>query len=94
MKLSELHSNESEVAAFPVFSGKGKVAAIQIPADEQLKKHITKSEAMLLCTVGEVFYETEKGERKLLMPGEYIIIEPEVEHWVSGIKDSQLVLIK
>lgn len=94
MILKELHSTSSKVSAFPLFSGTGMVAAIQIPAREQLKEHITKVEAVLLCVEGEVLYETEEGERVILNPGKYVNIEPNVKHWVNGIKNSQLILMK
>ncbi|AEV34401.1 cupin domain-containing protein [Owenweeksia hongkongensis DSM 17368] len=94
MMLKELHSSASKVSAFPLFRGTGMIAAIQIPAREQLKEHVTKMEAILLCVEGEALYETETEERVYLVPGKYVNILPNVKHWVNSIKDSQLILMK
>ena len=94
MTLEELHSEKSKVSAFPLFGNIGMVAAIQVPAREKLKEHITKKPAVLICVVGEALYEDDNGKRMLLFPGKFVNIEPEIKHWVNGIVDSQLLLIK
>ena len=43
---------------------------------------------------GEVIFENEKGIKEPLKSGDYINIEPMVKHWVDGIIESQLILIK
>lgn len=39
-------------------------------------------------------FENEKGLKEILLPGDYVNIEAMVKHWVKGIADSQLILIK
>lgn len=94
MNLSQLHSSGNGVSAFPLFKASGMIAALRIAAHHQLKKHITEVPALLLCVQGRVVFENEKGESHILHPGEFVRIEPEVEHWVDGIEDSQLILMK
>lgn len=61
---------------------------------EKLKEHITKTPALLICMEGEVIFENENGIKETLMSGDYVNIEPMVKHWVEGINESQLILIK
>ncbi|MFZ1306611.1 MAG: hypothetical protein WAT20_09140 [Ferruginibacter sp.] len=50
--------------------------------------------ALLVCVTGEVVFENEKGIKENLLPGDYVHIEPMIQHSVKGIEDSQLLLIK
>ena len=72
----------------------GNATAIKILKGEELKEHITKTPALLICMEGEVIFENEKGIKEPLKSGDYINIEPMVKHWVDGIIESQLILIK
>ncbi|MFT6883210.1 MAG: quercetin dioxygenase-like cupin family protein, partial [Marinoscillum sp.] len=53
-----------------------------------------KYPGLLICVIGKVVFEDEKGECKTLKTGDYVDIEPEIRHWVLATIDSQLVLIK
>lgn len=93
--ISALHEAGQDVSAKPFFKGEdGTVAALQIQKNGFLKEHITKVEALLVCVSGEVVFENEKGFKQTLINGDYIKIEPMVKHWVKGVQDSQLLLIK
>ena len=95
MNLSEIHSDIEEVSAKPISRETGgKAIAIQLLKGGRLKEHITKTPAVLVCVLGEVAYEDEKNARVVLRPGDYYEIEPMVKHRVSGLADSQLILIK
>jgi quercetin dioxygenase-like cupin family protein len=95
MNIKDLHTKEKPVSAAVFFkSDFGNATAIQILKGEILKEHITKIPALLLCLEGEAVFENEMGEKKVLYPGDYINIEPMVKHWVEGISESQLVLMK
>lgn len=94
-KLQEVHNAEKAVSAIPIFKGtEGKTMALQILKDQQLKEHITEVPALLVCVSGEVVFENEKGVKIPLSSGDFLQIEPKVKHWVNGLKDSQLLLIK
>lgn len=93
--ITALHEATQDVSAKPFFKGQeGTVAALQIQKNGLLKEHITKVEALLVCVAGEVVFENEKGFQQTLTNGDYIRIEPMVKHWVKGVQDSQLLLIK
>lgn len=93
--ISALHDPAQAVSAQSLFRGKeGTVAALQINQGGLLKAHVTQVAALLLCAAGEAIYEDETGVRQRLLSGDYVRITPLVEHWVSGVKDSQLLLIK
>ena len=72
----------------------GNVTSIQILADEQLKEHITKVPALLLCLTGEAIFENENGVKLTLTIGDYVNIEPNIKHWINAKSTSNLILIK
>lgn len=93
--ISALHDPAQAVSPKPLFKGtENTVAALQINKDGLLKEHVTKVGALLLCVAGEVVYEDETGLSQKLLPGDYIRIQPMVKHWVKGVQNSQLLLIK
>ncbi|MCF8253477.1 MAG: hypothetical protein K9H61_06730 [Bacteroidia bacterium] len=95
MNIKELHIIEKPVSATSLFKSElGNATAIQILKGEQLKEHITKTPALLICIEGKVTFENEKGIKETLISGDYVHIESLIKHWAVGIKDSQLVLIK
>jgi quercetin dioxygenase-like cupin family protein len=95
MNIKAVHTQDKAVSAVSLFkSDQGNATAIQILQGEKLKEHSTKIPALLVCVDGEVVFENEKGAKEILKSGDYINIEPLVIHWVIGIKQSQLILIK
>ncbi|MEZ4924289.1 MAG: cupin domain-containing protein [Crocinitomicaceae bacterium] len=94
MNIKDKHSDKV-VSAYTLFKGKeGSATAIQIQKGEQLKEHITKTEACLICVSGSARFGNEKGETHDLKSGDCVLIEPMVKHWVDGIETSQLMLLK
>lgn len=95
MNLREIHTEPREVSAKPLFTtSEGTVNTLQIRENALLKEHTTKVPALLICVSGEVVFENEKGFKQSLASGDYVLIEPLVKHWVKGVLDSQLLLIK
>ena len=95
MNIKELHTQVKPVSAVPLFkSEQGNATALQILQGERLKEHLTKVPALLICMDGKALFENEEGIKETLMPGDYVNIEPMVKHWISGLEDSQLILIK
>ncbi len=93
--ISALHDAAQAVSPKPLFkSAENTVAALQINKDGLLEEHVTKVEALLVCVAGEVVYEDENGLRQTLLNGDYLRIPPTVKHWVRGVQDSQLLLVK
>jgi quercetin dioxygenase-like cupin family protein len=95
MNIKDLHTKLKPVSAIPHFkAAEGNVTAIQILNNQLLKEHKTKTPALLVCVTGEVVFENERGVKENLLPGDFINIEPLIQHSVRGIADSQLLLIK
>lgn len=95
MNLKELHKDSIGVQTNMMFPATdGKVISLQILKDNQLKEHITKVPALLICVSGNAIYEDEKGNKATLLSGDFVKIEPNVKHWVNGIENSNLLLIK
>lgn len=95
MNIKDLHTKEKPVSAISLFkSERGTATALQILKNEKLAEHITKTAALLICIEGKAIFENENGINQTLLSGDYINIEPNVKHWVIGIIDSQLILIK
>ncbi|HEY8399665.1 MAG TPA: hypothetical protein VIK89_00310 [Cytophagaceae bacterium] len=94
MNLKDKHTIEKPVSAQPLFKGEGTSVALQILKGHQLKAHITKIPALLICITGQVVYEEETGTKVTLHPGDFINIEANIKHWIDGVEDSQLILLK
>ena len=95
MNIKELHPQEKTVSVASLFKGElGNVAAIKILQGEKLKEHSTQTPALLICIAGKAFFENEKGLKETLLPGDYVHIEPMTKHWVTGVEQCHLVLIK
>ena len=95
MNIKDLHTQEKSVSAISLFKSElGNATAMQILKGGQLKEHVSKVPALLMCIEGEVIFENEHGIKESLTAGDYVNIEPMVKHWVEGIIQSQLILIK
>jgi quercetin dioxygenase-like cupin family protein len=95
MNIKNLHAVDKGVATNAVFKTENSSAiALQILSGEQLKEHITKTPAFLVCVSGSVLFQNEQGIKETLTNGGYVLIEPNVKHWVDGLEDSQLILVK
>ena len=95
MNLYDLHKENKPVSAITFFrEGKGTAISIRLQRGAELKKHITTIPAVLLCIKGRVEYGDENDQSVELLDGDYHLITPDVPHWVRGINDSLLVLIK
>lgn len=95
MNIVTLHTQEKPVSAIPFFKGiEGTATSIKILEGQQLKEHITKVPALLICMEGNVVFENENGISETLLPGDFVTIEPMVKHWLIGLTTSQLILLK
>lgn len=94
MRLSDLFTEDKPLQIKKMFSSNDGVTSIQLKADAQLKEHITKVPAFLVCVTGEVTFENEKGSKEKLLTGDFVNIEPNIRHWISCQKQSLLLLIK
>jgi len=95
MNLKELHKESAGVQTNMMFPATdGKVISLQIAKGSQLTEHVTKVPALLVCVSGKAEYEDEKGVKVILLSGDFVNIEPNIKHWVNGIKNSNLLLIK
>lgn len=95
MNIKSFHTAEKPVSTKKVFSTtEGNITALQILATGFLKEHITTVPALLICINGNALFKNEKGVTENLSSGDIVNIEPNVKHWVEGIQDTQLLLIK
>ena len=95
MNIKDLHTDTKSVSTASLFKTvESTVTSIQILAGEQLKEHITKVPALLICLGGKVIFRNENGIELPLFSGDYIIIEPMVKHWIEAELTTQLVLMK
>lgn len=95
MNIKALHSKDRSVSAARFFQGEeGTLMAIRILNGKQLKEHITKTPALLVCLEGKVIFKNELGLEEILTPSDYLRIEPMVKHWVEAVMDSDLLLFK
>lgn len=95
MNIKSIHTEEKPVSAKKVFATtEGNVTALQIKATGVLKEHTTSVPALLICINGNAVFKNENGVTEYLSSGDMVNIEPNVKHWVEGIQDTQLLLIK
>ena len=95
MNIQQAHQEEKKVSVIPLFKGEeGVTKNIHIKKDAELSKHQSKTPALLICIIGEVVFENENGVKKTLKQGDYVDIEPKVDHWINSVLDSYLLLIK
>jgi len=96
MQLRDKHPADKPVSASLLFKGEAgtTATALQILKGQQLKEHLTRVPALLVCISGQVVFENENGIKESLSPGDYIQIEPMVKHRVDGLEDSHLIVIK
>ncbi|MEZ4884550.1 MAG: hypothetical protein R3E32_07490 [Chitinophagales bacterium] len=95
MNIKDLLPQDKAVStAVLLRSEQATVTVIQILEGEQLKEHVTKVPALLICIIGEVVFENEKGMKESLLSGDYVSIAPMIKHWLNAITNSQLILFK
>ena len=95
MNLTSFHNSEKPLSAKQLFScTEGKVVAINLKKDGELKEHTTKVPALLLCVKGTVIYEDEKAVKVTLNPGDFVEIETDVKHWLVAKENSEAILMK
>ncbi|MBP6731720.1 MAG: hypothetical protein KA149_06665 [Chitinophagales bacterium] len=95
MNIKDLHQDTKAVSTASLFKTiEGNVISIQLLANQQLKEHITKVPALLLCLTGESIFENENGIKLTLSTGDYVNIEPNIKHWINGKSTSNFILIK
>ncbi len=94
MNVKNQHSENKAVSMVSLFKGTdGTVTSMSLAKGGKLTPHITKIPALLICISGEAVFATA-GKKVVLNSGDYLEIEPMVEHWVTGNEDSLLLLIK
>ncbi|PSJ15814.1 hypothetical protein [Nitrosomonas supralitoralis] len=95
MNIKDLHQDTKAISTALIFkTTEGNVTSIQILAGEQLKEHITKVPALLVCLMGEAIFENENGIKLTLTTGDYVDIEPNTKHWINAKSNSNFILIK
>mgnify|MGYP005613789273 FL=1 len=95
MNLTNLHSSDKPVQTQVLLEPtENKVIALQIAKNEQLKEHVTKVPALLVCINGDATFSNENGEKIHLKSGDFIKIPVDVKHWVDAHELSNFLLIK
>lgn len=95
MNIKDLHNEAKAVSTASIFkTTEGNVTSLQIIGGEQLKEHVTKMPALLICLTGEAVFENVNGLKLTLTTGEYVHIEPQIKHWINAKSTSNLLLIK
>jgi quercetin dioxygenase-like cupin family protein len=95
MNIKDLFTHEMAISTAAIFkSDQATATVIQILQGEQLKEHVSKVPALLICVMGKAVFENEKGVKETLQLGDFIKIEPMVKHLVNAIIDCHLLLFK
>lgn len=95
MNLKDAHTENKPVQTTMLFSAtEGKVISLQIVAGEQLKEHLSKVPALLVCVSGNAVYKDENDSVINLKSGDYINIPADVQHRINAVEESNFLLIK
>lgn len=94
MNLKEIHTDAKAVQTKMLLQvEEGKVISLQIEAGEQLKEHVSKVPALLVCVSGKGIYKDESGETNM-KEGDYVFIKKDVKHEVDAITKANFLLMK
>jgi quercetin dioxygenase-like cupin family protein len=66
----------------------GKVIALQIASEENLKKHLSKVPALLVCVSGNAIYNEDNGTTVELKAGDFVHIKANVQHSIDALAES------
>lgn len=95
MNIQQLHPSEKEISGISLFKGEvGDTKSLRLSKDAEISKHQSKTPALLICIIGEIVFEDGNGIKEILKQGDYVNIEPLVDHWLKGVTESHLLLIK
>lgn len=95
MNLIDQHNQEKDMSTFPLFKGtEGTVTSLYIKKDQELREHISKTSAVLICITGLCVFESEEGIKEPLTNGVYVHIPANIKHKVTANENSTLILIK
>jgi len=95
MNLKKLHTEAKAIQTQVLFEPtEAKVISLQIAKGEQLKEHVSKSPALLVCISGKATYSDENGTKEELVQGNFVFIEANVKHKVEAYQESNFLLIK
>lgn len=93
--LNSLHTEDKALSVKVFFKGEeGVTRSLHLKKDGLLPEHTTSTPAILVCVVGKAIYEDENGYKTTLESGSFQNIQPDIKHWVKGLEDSQLLLMK
>ena len=94
MNIRELHRNDKPISTAELFkTSHVNVTAIQLQKGEQIKEHVSKTPALLLCISGEAVYETADSGKIILSAGDYTNIEADEKHWCITSAKSELLRV-
>ena len=71
----------------------GNVILIAISKGDELKKHISNTDASILILEGELFFKIN-GQSHLLTPMDMFEFKKQVPHAIEALSDTKLILIK
>ena len=95
MNIEDLHDPRKEVSAKAILGlSNASVTALHLAEKSVLKEHISKIPALLFCIHGEALYYDENNKEVILKSGDYLPIEPMVQHGLKGITACNLLLVK
>ena len=95
MNVRDLHDASKVISFKTLLKGEcGTVSSLQLLRDGLLDKHTTNTPATLVCIKGKAVYEDENGICETMTSGDFRLIEPNVVHWVKGMKRTDLILIR
>jgi quercetin dioxygenase-like cupin family protein len=61
---------------------------------ENLKKHLSKVPALLVCVSGNAIYNEDNGTTVELKAGDFVHIKANVQHSIDALAESNFLLIK
>lgn len=95
MNLIDKHNDNMPVSEILLFESQvGITSAFLITEGILLKNQMHRVPALLICIEGNILFQDEKGENKILVSGDLMHIKPLIKYSLRGLKKSQILVIK
>ena len=95
MNVRSFHPDDKIISTKKIFQGsQGSITSLKLMANGVIKEHISKTPAFLICIEGEATYHDRNELHQTLHPGDFIMIQPLVQHWLTAEQDSSLLLVR
>jgi quercetin dioxygenase-like cupin family protein len=95
MNVTELHPGENPVSAISIFQCRdGGITSLQILPNQFTEIQFPEIPSIIICLTGKVMVTNDAGAMQMMIPGDFFKLAAGVNHSVSAMLHSNLLLIR